>query len=329
MRLRQLGFIVGGQDYQCVIQPRRARPFDDGAEIVYEFRSCDMTMRIDHRRVPVGGRKMRVMKCCTLAILAQFVLVLPAAAQWPERRDPSLPRAVDGKVHMTAPAPRSNGRVDLSGLWLARPDPKGTRGGVENDILPRYMVNVAADIAGPPTIITHPSLVPMLEERMKRNGLDDPIAHCKPAGAPRLMSIPLPFKFIETPGLVILLHEHDWTFRQVFTDGRDLPADAQPTFNGYSIGRWDGDVFTVTTIGFTEQSWLDAIGHPHSDQLRVVERYRRIDLGHLEIDVTLTDPKALRQPVTFTQHLELLPDTEMIEYFCAENERDRPHYVAN
>src|SRR5215212_628012 len=129
----------------------------------------------------------------------------------------ALPRNADGSVNLTAPAPRVNGRIDLSGLWLARRDPQGTPGGVENDILPRYMVNVGADAKGPPSVITEPSVLPVLEQRMKRLGADDPIAHCKPAGVPRLLSLPVPFKFIETPGLVILLHEYDTTFRQIFT----------------------------------------------------------------------------------------------------------------
>jgi hypothetical protein len=266
-----------------------------------------------------------VMTVLLLAVLT----AAPAAAQWPDRPEPALPRTSAGTVDLTAPAPRVNGRPNLQGLWMARPDPLGKRGGVENEILPRYFVNVGEDVKGAPTAIVAPPFTAALEERLKREGADDPIAQCKPAGVPRLLSVPTPFKFVETPGLVILLHEYDTTFRQIFTDGRDLPPDPQPAWMGYSVGRWEGDAFVVTSAGFRDHGWLDAMGHPHSDQLRVVERFRRIDLGHMQVDVTLTDPKALKGPISFTQHLELMPDTEIIEYFCSENEKDRAHYVTN
>ena len=134
-------------------------------------------------------------------------------------------------------------------------------------------------------------------------------------------------KIVQARGLVLLLHEKETTFRQIFTDGRDLPPDPHPTFMGYSIGRWDGDTFVVTSTGFTDQSWLDGSGHPHSEAMRMTERYRRIDAGHLEVDITVTDSKVLNAPITAKQHFLLIPDGDLIEYYCTENEKDVGHYT--
>jgi hypothetical protein len=262
-----------------------------------------------------------------LLFAAVLLASAPAAAQWPERRDPTLPRTPDGKVNMTARAPRTSGRPVLNGVWLSRPDPLGTPGGVENDILPRYFVNSAEDHKGPPTDGVTPAFVPLFADRLKGQGVDDPIAHCKPAGIPRLVSFPNPVKIIETPSVVLMLYENDMTFRQVFTDGRPLPPDPDPAYMGYSVGAWEGQAFVVTSSGFRDRGWLDAMGRPHSDALRVTERYRRIDTGHMQVDVTITDSKSLTAPLTFTQHLLLQPDQDVIEYFCNDNEKDREHYV--
>jgi len=132
---------------------------------------------------------------------------------------------------------------------------------------------------------------------------------------------------VQARGLVLLLHEKETTFRQIFTDGRALPADPHPTFMGYSIGRWDGDTFVVTSAGFSDQSWLDQVGHPHSEAMRMTERYRRLDAGHLDVEITVTDPAVLKAPITATQHFLLIPDGELIEYYCSENEKDISHYT--
>jgi hypothetical protein len=113
----------------------------------------------------------------------------------------------------------------------------------------------------------------------------------------------------------------------VFLDGRALPSDPQPSWLGYSVGRWDGDDLVVDTIGFHDQGWLDTIGHPYSDALHMTERFHRLNAGRLDIHVTYTDPKAYTRPVEFTQPHNLLPDTDLLEYFCTENERDRPHMI--
>jgi hypothetical protein len=174
-----------------------------------------------------------------------------------------------------------------------------------------------------------PSAEDLYQKRLATDGVDDPIAHCQPPGSGRIFSLARPTKIIETPGAMLLLHEHDTTYRQIFTDGRLLPDDPFPTWMGYSIGRWEQDAFVVTTIGLTERSWLDVSGHPHTEAMTMTERFRRVDVGHLEVEITYTDPNTFKTPLTVTQALRLLPDQELIEYFCTDNEKDRGHYVTS
>ncbi len=258
-----------------------------------------------------------------------FLLSVPAAAsaQWPAQTNRDLPRGADGKVNLAAPAPRTgHGTPDLAGLWLPEPDPNGKTEGVENTVFARYLMNVAQDVADPNGL-----LVPAAESRYRQHlatdGADDPIARCQPAGSPRIFSLSKATKILETPGVTLLLHEHDTTYRQIFTDGRPLPEDPLPTWMGYSIGRWEQDTFVVTTSGLTDRSWLDVLGHPHTEALVMTERFRRVDVGHLDIEVTYTDPGAFKRPLTITQKLRLLPGQELLEYFCADNEKDRQRYV--
>ena len=127
------------------------------------------------------------------------------------------------------------------------------------------------------------------------------------------------------PGEVAILYEVETTFRQVFTDGRKLPVDPSPSWMGYSVGRWEGDTLVVDTIGFNDRSWLDGRGHAHSEELRVEERFQRRDFGHMDVGITLTDPKMLTKPVSFTFMVELLPDTDLLEHYCLEHEKDAAH----
>jgi hypothetical protein len=133
-------------------------------------------------------------------------------------------------------------------------------------------------------------------------------------------------KIVQTANLVVVLYEYQTLFRQIFTDGRALPEDPNPTWMGYSVGRWDGDTLVVTTAGYNDRTSLDLAGHPHTEALRVTERYHRRDIGHLEVQVTLDDPKAYTRPWTLPMEFDLIPDEELIEYVC-ENERDAPHLV--
>jgi hypothetical protein len=134
--------------------------------------------------------------------------------------------------------------------------------------------------------------------------------------------IPVPFKIVQMPRLILILYEDNTTFRQIFLDGRRLAPEPEPRFMGYSTGSWDRDTLIVDTVGLNDRNWLDRMGHPHSDAVHVIERFRRRDAGHLEIEVTIDDPRTYTTPITYTQKQRLLPDEDLLEYFCSENEKD-------
>jgi hypothetical protein len=149
----------------------------------------------------------------------------------------------------------------------------------------------------------------------------DPDANCTLSGVPRMDLGPKPFKILQSPDEVVILYQAFTTFRQVFTDGRTLPADPQPSWLGYSVGKWDGDTLVVDTVGFNDTTWLDNAGTPHSESLHVTERFHRRDTGHLDIQITIDDPKTFRHPFTVTQHARLVPAIELTEFICLENRK--------
>jgi hypothetical protein len=146
--------------------------------------------------------------------------------------------------------------------------------------------------------------------------------NCLPDGLPIAITGPTPYKIIQTPGVIAVLLESNTTFRQIFTDGRRHPEDSQPSWMGYSVGKWEGDTLVVQTVGFNDRGQLDAMGHRHSDALRITERYHRRDFGHLDIQLTLDDPQTFTRPVDVRFGARLMADGDLIEYFCAENEKD-------
>lgn len=148
---------------------------------------------------------------------------------------------------------------------------------------------------------------------------DNPMIRCLPPGVPQLDAYTHPYKIVQTSDLIVVLYESFTMFRQIFLDGRELPKDPQPSWMGYSIGRWDGDVLVVESSGFTDQSWLNGSGHPHSDAMHVTERFTRRNLGHMEIEVVIDDPKTYTKPIQYVQPQVLLADTDLIEYICTEN----------
>jgi hypothetical protein len=242
------------------------------------------------------------------------VMAGPASAQWLKLPLPGTPRLPDGKPNLTAPAPRTpDGKPDLSGIWRA------DGGG--------YLGNLAGNGVDVPM---QPWAVAVYKERLETLGRDKPQVRCLPHGVPDAMLVPgIPFKIIQTPGELVVLYEEFNQYRQVFTDGRALPVDPNPAWFGYSVGKWDGDTFVVDTAGFNDQTWLDNGGHPHTDALHVTERFRRVNFGTMELDVTIDDPQAYTKPWTsVTVRFKLLPDTELIEHLC-ENEKDAAHLVGN
>jgi hypothetical protein len=247
-----------------------------------------------------------MLKFTWLNLLVSAALALPASAQWLNYPTPGIPRTADGKPNLSAPAPRTaDGKPDLSGLWRATQAAAG-----DTD---KALKSVKAQ----------PWAEELSKKRKEDLGREDMSVLCLPFGPRADMGVG---KIIQTPGLVMLAF-NDLTYRQVFLDGRPLPKDPNPTWMGYSVGHWDGDTLVIESAGFNDRTWLDNDGHPHSEDLRVTERLRRPDFGHLELVRTLDDPKALVQPWVIPIKFEFDADTDMLEYVCAENERDRSHLI--
>ena len=239
-----------------------------------------------------------------LAIAALFL-------QWVNVPLPNIPRTAAGKPNLTAPAPRTrDGKPDLTGIWR-NPDGK-------------YLNNVAAD--GIP-VPFQPWAEALYKERQENFSKDRPSGRCLPHGVPDAMLVPAtPFKIIQTPAVTLILLENQGHYRQVFTDGRGFPREMNPTWLGYSIGKWEGDTFVVDTAGFNDQTYLDDGGHPHSDAYHSIERFRRRDFGHMDYEITIDDPKAYTKSWTVRIPVELFPDNELMESVC-ENEKDAEHLV--
>jgi hypothetical protein len=274
------------------------------------------------------GTMDRVARLLLSALLAVCGAGISVGAQWLHQPTVGAPRTRDGKVDLAAKTPRLNGKPDLSGLWQAPGEARapGALFGLGESLNSRYFRSVLADF--PPNDLP---LTPEGRERLRHNQLPStpsPIVNCLPDGMPHGDLLPQPFKMVHSTGLILMLFEVGTTFRQIFMDGRQLPVDPSPTWQGYSVGRWEGDTLVVDTIGFNDRSWLDVRGTPHSEEMRVEERFRRRDYGHLELMVTITDPKTFTRPITYREVLDLMPDTELLEHYCNENEKDDAHMRA-
>jgi hypothetical protein len=268
------------------------------------------------------------------------------AAQWPDWRMSGAPRLANGKVNMAGPVPKTaDGKPDLSGVWENVPNRIGGRGVPELGSLglgPPPPPPPPSDPAlGPPPatffnigagfkegLPLRPWAAEVLKKRTEENAKDNPDAHCLPMGLMQLHLHPQPRKMIETRGLIVMIYEGNQGLRQIFTDGRPLPPKGmQPWWYGYSVGKWDGDTLVVETTGFRDDVWLDVNGSPMTEEGKLTERYRRTDFGHLEIIVTVDDPKAYTKPFTVRVNQRLMPDTDLIEFICGENEKSDAHLV--
>jgi hypothetical protein len=253
-----------------------------------------------------------------LRIVSFAILVTsaPLAAQWLNYRVPGVARTADGKVNLSAPTTNlPDGKPDLSGVWES-----GNQ----------YFNDLARDLK-PGEMVMLPWAKTLQADREVRDHRDDPLNNCMPPGVPRINMTtangPHPLKIVQTPTLVVLLYETsvNSTFRQVFLDGRTFPKDPQPTWLGYSVGRWDGGSLVVDTLGFNGLAWVDtAKGHPQTPSAHVTERFTRRDIGHMDIDITIDDPGAYAKPWQARVPFHLLPDTDLIETYC-ENEKDHVH----
>jgi hypothetical protein len=246
-----------------------------------------------------------------LAALASALL----SAQWLRTPADKIPRTPDGSPNLNAPAPiAADGHPDLSGVWMPNS---------------RSLQNLAAGMEQGDAPY-QPWAAELTKQRANgARGRDDPAAHCVP-GMPKLIVLPYPYKIFQLPGVTVILYEGFTTFRQIFTDGRDLPRDPQPSWLGYSVGRWEADTFVVDTIGINDTTWLDNAGRPHSDALHTIERYRRRSIGTLDVTLTIDDPKAYTRPWTVNNSpSRLVLGQDLLEYVCTENNRDLEHLVGN
>jgi len=242
---------------------------------------------------------------------AAAIAAMLATGQWLNTPTTGMPKTPDGKVDLNAPAPKAaDGHPDLSGVWTPNSRPlQDLSVGVANRDVP---------------------YLPWSEQLTKTRangarGKDDPAAYCVP-GMPKLIYLPYPYKIYQLPGVTVILYEGFTTFRQIFTDGRALPKDPQPSWIGYSVGRWEGDTFVVDTIGINEKTWMDNAGRPHSDALHTIERYRRRNFGTMDVTLTIDDPKAYARPWTVDlSPSRIVVGQDLLEYICTENNRDLPH----
>jgi hypothetical protein len=241
-------------------------------------------------------------------ILLMWCAAVPAArAQW-TKIPQTAPRTADGKPNLSAAAPRlPDGRPDLSGVWA----PPGNR----------YVRNVAADLK-PDDVPYQPWAKALVDARADgSHGREDPAANCLAPGVPHINAAPPPWKLVQSDGFIVILFEAFNVWRQIFLDGREPVRDPNPSWLGYSVGRWEGDTLVVETSGFNGKAWLDQLGKPTTEALHVTERFRRRDFGHMDIQITIDDPKAYTRPWTVTLPVTLQVGTELLEFVC-ENNRD-------
>jgi len=259
-----------------------------------------------------------------------FFLLLTAlcclSAQWMPQPTPNVPTGHDGKPDFHAPVPRTpDGKPDLSGVWENPPcanDP--CPAGAHEELLPLASQFLEIDWGMKEPLPLQSWARELKETRMKSHGKDNPDAHCLPIGIVQLHTHPYPRRVVQTPEILFIMYEKDGVFRQIYTDGRKLPEDPLPWFYGYSIGKWAGDTLVVETTGLKE-NWLDFRGAPMTEFAKVTERFRRIDYGNLELQLTIDDPKAYTKPFTVTVNQRIMLNTDLFEFFCAENEKSASH----
>jgi hypothetical protein len=246
-------------------------------------------------------------------------------AQWLNYPTPGVPRLPGGKPDLSAPARRTaNGKPDLSGVWQLEAPACGQNGCGDYPGAPEFL-NMGAKLKG--GLPYQPWAAALVKERSADLGRDDPVASCRPAGVMRILTFPPYRKIIQLSDLLVILSERDVTFRQIFLDGRPLPKDPAPTWNGYSTGKWDGDTLVVETNGLRDGTWLDRNGSPMTEAAKMTEKFRRVNYGRVEIEVTVDDPKAYTQPWTVKLNQHIVLDTDLLDYYCQDNEKDAAHMV--
>jgi hypothetical protein len=270
---------------------------------------------------------------CALVVTAAVLASAQLTAQWVNHPTPGVPRRADGKVNVAAPAPRlANGRPDLSGLWMTAEPNRGAGRGTptpvnvpdeagdqRNVTASRQMRDIGVDLPG--GLPYQPWLIPIVKERTANEAIDDPHIRCLPDNFLRAYGLPHLLKFVHSPQLLVVLNEMNAGYRQVFTDGRPLPKDPNPSWQGYSSAQWSGDTLVIDTVGLRNDTWIDWNGSVLTEAAKVREEIRRPDFGHLEIKVTVDDPKAYTKPWSVTLKQRMVVDTDLIDEICLENEK--------
>ena len=261
--------------------------------------------------------------------------MLSANAQWLNYPEPGTPLTRDGRPDLLAKAPHDrNGKPDLGGVWLVEPPLPGEIERIFGDLGPavvagddprtfsKYFHDLLVDFR-PDEAPIRPEAAALALKR--RETMDSPMSHCLPLGIPVIALIGFPFKIFQTPTAIAIYHEVNGVFRQIHTDGRKLPVDPFPAWMGYSTGKWQGDTLVVDSAGFNDKGWMDSKGLPRSHALHVQERFRRRNFGHMDIEATVEDPEVLTKPVSIKFTVRLIPNSDILENFCVEGERDRAH----
>jgi hypothetical protein len=255
---------------------------------------------------------IRLGRAAAILTLIASLSAIDAPAQWLNYPAPGIPRTSDGKPNLAAPTPRaSDGKPDLTGIWSG-PGPGGYDRNIARDLKP-------ADI--------QPWAETIYQQRVLNMGKDSPRANCLPDPFVYYHAVDLA-RIVQSPGLIVMLYQGNTNsvHRTIFTDGRKLPVDPNPTWMGYSVGHWDGDTLVVDTAGFNDRGWLDIEGHPHTEALHITERFHRRDFGHMDLDITIDDPKTFTKPFSLKMPQKLEPDTDLIESVC-ENDRSVSHML--
>lgn len=272
-----------------------------------------------------------ILRMTFIAGSVSVVVVGPVGAQWLKYPTAGVPQTADGKPNLTAPAPKdADGKPDFSGIWLSgnincRNQNQNPDSLVCGSELPfgKEGFNFGVSLQG--GLPYQPWLAAMVKERTANKGKDDPHIICLPDNFLRNYSLPHLVKYVQTRGLLVMLDELNANYRQIFTDGRPLPEDPNPSWQGYSSAKWDGEVLVVNSAGFRDDLWIDNAGSVITSAAKVEERIRRLDYGHLDVQVTVDDPKAYTKPWTVTLHQRLALNTDLVDEICLEDQKDTPH----
>jgi hypothetical protein len=250
-----------------------------------------------------------------------------AFAQWLHYPTAGVPKKAEGSPNLTAPTPRTpDGKPDFTGLWGVMCQSGGRTILCAPEVaVPPEFGNIGRSLKG--GLPYQPWAADLVRERREQNGKDDPTSHCLPGGVAKLHTSALLRKIVQTPALMVFLTERNASYRQIFLDGRPLPEDPDPGWNGYSTGHWEGDTLVVETNGIVDKNWLDRAGSPITESARITEKIRRPNYGTLEIDFTVNDMRAYTAPWTIHITQAIVLDTELFDYICLENEKDAQHLV--